>query len=139
MKKIVLLIFVLSLTACNSGSGGSDSSAALTSVASCQDLGINGTWNGTISGNADTMVIANNCATTSSYCQSNSTVTIVSRNSSCTAGISECGVLTFKTTNNNGSGFCASVGVTYSCSYQVNTASTALSYDCGGGALIYTR
>lgn len=133
-KKLIFLALVY-LTSCAEDSASSGPK----SVASCSDLGINDTWSGDISGHADTMQITTNCAVTSSYCQSNSTVVITQRNSSCSGGIAECGSMTFKTTSSNGNTGCAAVGHTYNCSFTINVANTSLKYDCGGGVISYTR
>lgn len=131
----LLLVTLLFLSSCAEDS----SSSGPKSVASCSDLGINGTWSGFVAGNSDTMLIASNCAITSSYCQSNSTVVITHRSSSCGGGFAECGQMTFKTTFSNGNNGCAAVGQTYTCTFDVNVMNTALKYDCGGGIITYTR
>ena len=134
MKRVIIL-FVFGLTACSGGGGSSNPAQTI----SCESLGIDGTWLGTIASNADTMEIAANCTTTSTYCQSSSTVTIKTVSETCNAGVSSCGTMSFRVNYNNNNGNCAATGQTYNCNYAVNTAKTIFEYDCGAGAVQYSR
>ncbi len=95
--------------------------------APCAGSTVLGTFTGTVSGNADTMVIADSCAITSSYCQSTSTMPNATASS---------GSATITVTATNGHTGCLPLGAT-NCTYSISGA--ALTFNCGGSTLTYTK
>lgn len=137
MKLQIVYVLIILTAACAPKS--SDLSVPATTI--CQKAGIVGTWVGLINNNFDTMTIDANCVASSSYCQSKSNLTLTEStlNQNCPAGTSTCGSGTFVTTESNSASGCSPIDQSNSCSFSVNTTGTSLKYDCGGGAITYSK
>lgn len=123
MKNVLLTLSIcLVLSSCGSSSSGSG-----TTTGACASSLITGSWAGTISGHVDVMTFAADCSGSSTYCASTHTVP----NITATPGSV---VVTVSATN--GASGCLPVGQT-SCAYTVN--STTLGFNCGPGAIYYTK
>lgn len=116
--KYVLLIFIFALASCK----GSDSGSSSTS-ASCGDSAILGTYKYS----TDTIVISSDCKITSTACQSTTTFN---------GATAASGYLTATVQSTNGASGCLGLG-TFNCAYSLS--GNSLSYNCGGGAITYTR
>lgn len=122
MKNLIVAVCILIVVGC----GRSTDSAATTSAA-CAGGVLNGTYTGSILGNSDTMVLADSCAITSSYCASQSSVPKLT---------SASGTVTITVTATNARTGCLGLGDT-NCAYVLSGSS--LTFTCGAGVLTYTK
>lgn len=126
MKTIIILSLILFGTGCNNSGGSSSSSSPATPI--CTDAQLDNTWYSNWPGELDTMVIASSCAVTSSYCGSQSTLSILSLTTTCDYGATHCGTVGVTTTSTNGSNGCLPMGYA-TCDFL--TDGSAMAFTCG--------
>lgn len=127
--KITMMIIVTAIvgSAAYMNCGKEESKPAQQASQPCSSSMVTGSWAGTIAGEADTLTFGPDCVGTSSRCQSTFTFPNIS------AASGDAIVIVTSTSNK---GNCMKVGQ-YTCSYSINN--NQLAYDCGSGAIVYTR
>lgn len=131
---ILALCAVMSFQNC---AQNSDSTAA--TKIGCDQAGISGTWQGNISGNSDSLIIASNCAIASTYCSSNSSATINEINKDCPSGSNSCGVALVTTNSTNGYQGCLPQSPNVTCAFVTYNNSRNLVFNCGNSSVTYSR
>lgn len=143
MKNTLIITFLLGLTACAGGSGSSTTPLPQTppteSKTLCEQSNLPGTWNGTVQGRPDIMTIDTSCEMTTTACSHRIPITFKTLNSDCSGNSASCGTGLFVVYATNNEPGCSQHLAAYNCSFSISADIKTLTYDCGGGTVIYTK